>query len=89
MVVLVLGILSLVFAVLGFFGLVFGPILGLILGIIALVMGRKLKATDQQAKIGWILGLIGLILSIISLIVAIVVAGLIFGTVSTIVNSLG
>ena len=68
-VVLVLGIISVVFA------FVFN-IVGLITGIIGLVLGNKAKKATPTgtAKAGFVLSIIGLILSAIFLIVGIVAA---------------
>lgn len=54
---LILGIMSVIFS------LTFSRLIGLILGIIAIVKGSKAKDYDNDAKAGWILGIIGVALS--------------------------
>ncbi|MCR5732348.1 MAG: hypothetical protein K6G51_05370 [Sphaerochaetaceae bacterium] len=54
---LVLGIMSVIFS------LTFSRLIGLILGIIAIVKGSKYRNVDNDAKAGWILGIIGVVLS--------------------------
>lgn len=65
----------------GIIGLIisfFVPIVGIILGIIAMVMGNGLKSTSKYANIGFILGIVAIILSVIMWIVSAVLLASMF-----------
>ena len=71
---LICGIISLVFGILGFsICPIWGAIVGIVLGIIAMNLAKKDTTGDGKAKAGKVLGIIGLILGIIALIVGIIV----------------
>ncbi len=76
---MVLGILGVVVSICGFF--IFGSIIAIILGIIALVLGSQAKKEiasnpniggEGMAKAGWILAIISLVLGAIGTIVWII-----------------
>lgn len=70
--VFVMGLLSLLMAVLGNTLL---PLVGVILGIIAWVKGSKLRKMEEKPGIitaGWIMGIVGTILGAIALVLALV-----------------
>ena len=58
---LILGILSIVFA------FTFSRVLGFILGIIAIVKGNQYRFLDNDAKVGFICGIVGVCISSIAL----------------------
>lgn len=64
----VLGLLSIILS------LSFSRLAGIVLGIIAIVLGGRLRYTDSEAKAGFIMGIIGLCLGLC--IVALVVIAL-------------
>lgn len=64
----VLGLLSIILS------LSFSRLAGIVLGIIAIVLGGRLRYTDSEAKAGFIMGIIGLCLGLC--IVALVVLAL-------------
>ncbi len=77
----ILGIIAIICSALSAFvpglGLLMWP--GLILGIIAVVMGTKalkMDPSDGKSKIGRILGIIAIALFVISIILGVVLAGL-------------
>ena len=79
---LVVGIIAVVCTALSFFGIPYVGFVGLVMGIVAWVMGSKatrFDAQDTKAKAGKILGIVVTILAIISLIVGIVVVGSVLG----------
>ena len=63
-----LGLLSIILS------LSFSRLAGIVLGIIAIVLGGRLRYTDSEAKAGFIMGIIGLCLGLC--IVALVVLAL-------------
>lgn len=54
---LILGILSIVFAVIGL------GVIGAILGIIGIVQGNKMRKTDKEANAGFVCSIVGTALS--------------------------
>ncbi len=83
MTALILGIIAAVCTGLSFAQIPFVGFIGIILGIVAWVMGAKaVKANpaDGKSKAGKILGMIVTILAIISVIVAAVLAAALVGT---------
>lgn len=61
---MVLGIISLVIGVLGFFKLT-----GIVLGIVGIVLSHKIRSEVQTANTGFILSIIGLVLCSLRLLI--------------------
>ncbi|MBK5201772.1 MAG: hypothetical protein JJE21_09635 [Spirochaetaceae bacterium] len=59
---LILGIIAIVFTLIPFFKLI-----GIILGILAIVKGYKYRSENSSALAGWVLGILSLIFSSVSL----------------------
>lgn len=80
--VLIIGIVAAVCTLISFFGVPYVGFAGLILGIVAWVMGNnacKQDPNDDKAKAGKILGIVVTILAIVSIVVAIVIVGAVIG----------
>lgn len=70
--VFILGLLSILLAVLGNTVL---PLIGVILGLIAVIKGSKLRKKEDRPGIitaGWIMGIVGMVLSAVVLIFSII-----------------
>lgn len=79
---LIIGCIAAACTVISFFGVPYTGLIGLVMGIVAWVMGSKagkLDPADDKAKIGKILGIVVTVVAIISLVVTIVVVGSIIG----------
>lgn len=81
--VLVVGIVGVVSVVLNFIGVPFVGWVGLVLGIAAIVEGNKAKRlnpADQNAKIGFILGIVAVALFVVNFILGIILAGVLISS---------
>lgn len=79
---LIVGVIAAVCTLISFFGVPYVGFVGLVMGIVAWVMGNKAYAADPQdtkAKAGKILGIVVTVLAIVSIIIGIIVVGSIIG----------
>jgi len=79
---LIVGVIAGVCTILSFFGVPFTGFIGLVMGIVAWVMGNnayKANPSDDKAKYGKFIGIAVTVLAIVSIVVSIVVVGSIVG----------
>ena len=80
--VLIIGVIAAVCTLISFFGVPYVGFVGLVLGIVAWVMGNKAckeDPNDDKAKAGKILGIVVTILAIVSIVIGIIIVGSIIG----------